>query len=93
MEELAGMQILCSDKTGTLTKNKLTLGEPIVYESIPSHKVVLFAAYASDQNSGDAIDLAVIDRLSEEEKNARKGFLHFFCEISLIFCRSESVGI
>ena len=27
IEEMAGMDILCSDKTGTLTKNQLTLGE------------------------------------------------------------------
>lgn len=28
IEELAGMNILCSDKTGTLTKNELTIKQP-----------------------------------------------------------------
>lgn len=32
VEELAGMDILCSDKTGTLTKNELTVADPIPYE-------------------------------------------------------------
>jgi H+-transporting ATPase len=32
VEELAGMDMLCTDKTGTLTKNRLSVAEPITYE-------------------------------------------------------------
>ena len=34
IEELAGMDVLCSDKTGTLTQNKLTLGDPFCVDGI-----------------------------------------------------------
>ena len=35
IEELAGVDVLCSDKTGTLTQNKLTLGDPFCVNGIP----------------------------------------------------------
>jgi len=52
IEELAGVDVPCSDKTGTLTENKLTAGEPITFD-FSNSEVFLLAALASE--GGDAI--------------------------------------
>ncbi len=60
IEEMAGIDILCSDKTGTLTQNKLTLGEPMLLGSENAQETILAAALASNADDPDAIDQAVI---------------------------------
>src|SRR5262245_63330529 len=65
IEEMAGVDILCSDKTGTLTKNQLTLGEPILLAAKDTQDVVLAAALASKPGDRDAIDDAVIAALKD----------------------------
>ena len=71
IEEMAGVDILCSDKTGTLTKNQLTLGEPIVLGGTNAQDCVLAAALASKAEDRDAIDSAVIAALKDAGALAR----------------------
>ncbi len=66
IEEMAGVDILCSDKTGTLTKNQLKLDEPILFASKDPQEVVLAAALASRIEDRDAIDSAVIEALKDQ---------------------------
>jgi H+-transporting ATPase len=69
IEELAGMDMLCSDKTGTLTKNQLTLGDAQPAEGVTPKDVVLAAALASQQEAPDAIDAAILAVAPADMKN------------------------
>ena len=61
IEELAGMDILCSDKTGTLTKNEISLDEPIAIAARDKDELLLAAALACERDSPDVIDAAILE--------------------------------
>jgi len=76
-EELAGVDELCSDKTGTLTQNKLTLGDPFSVNNIPAEQVILDAALASRAHNDDTIDLAVLGGLKDRDTFNAYKVVHF----------------
>ena len=77
VEELAGVDVLCSDKTGTLTQDKLTLGDPFCVNNIPADQVVLWAALASRAEDKDTVDLAVIGGVKDDKALKAYQVLHF----------------
>ncbi|KAG8662300.1 hypothetical protein MANES_01G085000v8 [Manihot esculenta] len=81
IEEMAGMDVLCSDKTGTLTLNKLTVDKSMIEvfaKGVDKDMVVLMAARASRLENQDAIDGAIVAMLADP-KEARAGIteVHF----------------
>lgn len=65
IEEAAAMNDLCSDKTGTLTQNALSLGTVLPWPQIPSDDLLGMAALASDSSTQDPIDLAILQAASK----------------------------
>jgi H+-transporting ATPase len=77
IEELAGVDVLCADKTGTLTQNKLTLGDPFSVNNVPADQVVLYGALASRADNNDTIDLAVLGGLKDKDSLKAYEVVHF----------------
>jgi len=77
IEELAGVDMLCADKTGTLTQNKLTLGDPFCISDAKPAEVILAGALASRAEDNDVIDLAVLGGLGDDKALQAYDVQHF----------------
>ena len=77
IEELAGVDVLCADKTGTLTQNKLTLGDPFRVEDATAAAVILQAALASRADNDDPIDVAVLGGVHDDQALQACEVVHF----------------
>ncbi|KAF8400273.1 hypothetical protein HHK36_013570 [Tetracentron sinense] len=81
IEEMAGMDVLCSDKTGTLTLNKLSVDKNLIEvfaKGVDKEHVILLAGRGSRTENQDAIDAAIVGMLADP-KEARAGIreVHF----------------
>ncbi len=72
IEEMASMNVLFSDKTGTLTKNKITIAEIAPYNKFTDGDVLFYAALASLKKDQDPIDQAIFNMVEESETLSNK---------------------
>ena len=66
IEEMAGMDILCSDKTGTLTQNRMSLADPYVADGYDADTLMLYAALASKEENNDPIEKPIFDYIDKK---------------------------
>jgi H+-transporting ATPase len=65
IEELAGVDVFCSDKTGTLTRNEMQVAEPVVLDGFDERALFLTAALASKLENRDPIEMPVFHYIDE----------------------------
>lgn len=82
IEEAASMQILCTDKTGTLTENKLEVTQIIAFPPYTERDVIRLAVMASDEATQDPLDKAILEKAKLEQvelhiNDTRQEFIPF----------------
>ncbi len=95
IEELAGMDVLCSDKTGTLTQNKMTINEPYTVGGVKEEEIVFYAALASKEENQDPIETPIYSYLKSRGlyEKLRDYTLEKFTPFDPVGKRTESVLI
>jgi len=67
IEEMAGMDVLFSDKTGTLTKNQISIAEVESYNDFTDDDVIFYAGLASLRLEQDPLDKAILDKIESSD--------------------------
>lgn len=77
IEELAGTDILCCDKTGTLTQNRISIASVFCINTFSEEEILLYASLASRLEDQDPIDQAIIEGVKNQSDRALYKILSF----------------
>ena len=73
LQDLANVNLLLTDKTGTLTKNEIRVANIISYQKgLSTNDIIELACYATSADTPDTIDLAIIKRFEETNRHLDK---------------------
>jgi len=91
IEEMAGMDILCSDKTGTLTQNKMTISTPYVKENHTQEELFTYALLASREENNDPIEKPLFEWAKEHNLKLPEYKLIKFIPFDPVRKRTEAI--
>ncbi|MEW6288019.1 MAG: plasma-membrane proton-efflux P-type ATPase [Chloroflexota bacterium] len=91
IEEAAGMDALCTDKTGTITENRLSVAALRLYAASNEDELLRLAAMACDPSTQDALDLAILGRAAERRVSPDFSLRQQFLPFDTSTKRSEAV--
>jgi H+-transporting ATPase len=91
IEDAASMQVLCLDKTGTITQNKLAVSEPLPFSGFRKEDVAIVASLASKEEAKDVIDLTVVEYARSLHVDSNKYLQSSFTPFDPATKRSEAV--
>lgn len=79
LQDLANVNLLLTDKTGTLTRNEIRVANVISYQSgLSTDDVIELAYYAAPADTPDTIDLAIIKKFEKTGRHPSKAeIIHF----------------
>ena len=90
-EDAAAMDVLCVDKTGTITANQLAVAQVIPLRGFTEEDVLRHAAYASEAANQDPIDLAILAAARERAKTPAETTVLSFVPFDATRRRTEAV--
>jgi len=103
IEELAGVDVLCSDKTGTLTKNQMTVSVPFTVNGYKSEDLMFYAALASKEENKDPIEIPIFEwlkkhNLYEKVKKCKQEKFIPFDPVrkrteAVVFCQNKKIWV
>ena len=70
IEELAGVGVFCTDKTGTLTRNEMQVSRPVAFEGFDDRELFLVAALASKPENQDPIETPIFEYIRDKQPAA-----------------------
>lgn len=91
LKEAAGMDMLCVDKTGTITQNNLSVVASRAYNGYSKSKLLRLAALASDEAAHDPIDAAILNAAQMVKPHYRKARRVAFIPFDPSTKRTESL--